>query len=128
LSIRINGAAVPAANPSAFTGAELTDIAVWKFGVSLGFNDAPMAITIEGHAEIRTNGQSQTYDAEGGIALGARLLELLGRKVSAVAYDQAAKVLALTFDGGVELTLRPSTQSGYETYQVNMPDGSMLVG
>jgi hypothetical protein len=128
LSIKINGVGVPAANPSLFTGAELTDVSVWKYGVSLGFNDAPMAITIEGDAEIKANGKSESYYAQGGTALGARLLEQLGRKVTSVAFESTSKLFVVVFDNGTELMLRPNAASGYETYQINMPDGSMLVG
>ena len=128
MSIKINGVGVPAANPAAFTGAELTDVSVWKYGVSLGFNDAPMAITIEGDAEIKADGKSETYYAQGSTALGARLLEQLGRKVTSVAFENTSKLFVVVFDNGTELTLRPNTASGYETYQINMPDGSMLVG
>ena len=103
-------------------------MSVWKYGVSLGFNDAPMAITIEGDAEIKANGKSETYDAQGGTALGARLLEQLGRKVTSVAFETTSKLFVVVFDNGTELTLRPNAGSGYETYQINMPDGSMLVG
>lgn len=128
MSIKINGVGVPAANPSAFTGAELTDVSVWKYGVSLGFNDAPMAITIEGNAGIKASGKSESYDAQGGTALGLRLLELLGRKVTSVAFETTSKLFVVVFDNGAELTLRPNAGSGYETYQINLPDGSMLVG
>ena len=117
---------IPRADPSIFKDAVLTSVMVWKYGVSLSFNDEPMAITIEGNAEIRSNGRSENHDAQGGIALGARLLELLDRKVVSVAYDEKAKALVLAFDGSVELTLRPD-DTGYESYQINVPGRSPLI-
>jgi hypothetical protein len=37
------------------------------------------------------------------------------------------KTIALSFDDGAKLMLRPD-DSGYESYNVNLPNGSIFVG
>ena len=119
----------PHASPddlASFKGAELTRVNVWKYGVTLTFDDAPRTITIEGGVELRAQGRIERYNQEIIVALGARVLALLGRSVvDAKATDE--KVFSLAFDDGTLLTLQPDG-SGYECYNVNLPDGSIFVG
>lgn len=119
----------PHASPAdlaGFKGTELTRVNVWKFGVTLTFDDEPRTITIEGGAEFRAQGRTERYDQEIIVAFGARVLALLGRTVvDANATDD--KVFSLAFDDGTLLTLQPDG-SGYECYNVNLPDGSIFVG
>jgi hypothetical protein len=107
-------------------GAELTSVHVWKFGVSLGFDNKPLTITIESNAEFRTRGQTEIYNQEVIVAFGARILSLVGQHVTEVGVTDG-KVLALSFDEGSNLTLRPDS-SGHESYSVNLPDGSIFIG
>ena len=115
-----------AADLAGFKGDELTGVSVWKTGVTLSFNNEVRTITIENNAEFRTHGRTETYNQELIVALGARVLSLMGRCVVEVqALDD--KTFALTFDDGATLTLRPDG-SGYECYTINLPDGSIFVG
>jgi hypothetical protein len=115
-----------ASDLAVFRDAELTTVTVWKFGVSLGFNDEPLTITVENNAEFHAQGRAEIYNQEIIVAFGARMLTLVGRRVSDVlATDD--KTLSLGFDEGSRLTLRPD-DSGYENYTVNLPDGSIFVG
>jgi len=115
-----------AADLASFKGAELTGVSVWKTGVTLGFNNEARTITIENNAEIRSYGRTETYNQELIVALGARVLSLMGHcAVDVQALED--KTFALTFDDGSILTLRPDG-SGYECYTVNLPDGSIFIG
>ena len=115
-----------AADLASFKGAELTGVSVWKTGVTLSFNNEARTITIENNAEFRSHGRTETYNQELIVALGARVLSLIGRcAVETQALED--KTFALTFDDGAILTLRPDG-SGYECYTVNLPDGSIFIG
>jgi hypothetical protein len=114
-----------AENLASLQAAELTGVFVWKFGVTLSFNNQPLTITVESNAEFRTQGRTEIYNQEVIVAFGARMLSLVGRNVVNVAV--ADKTVALTFDEGSMLTLRPDA-TGYESYIVNLPDGSVFVG
>jgi hypothetical protein len=115
-----------AADLESFKDAELTNVTVWKYGVSLTFNDEPRVITVESNAEFHCQGRTEIYNNEIIIGLGARTLSLIGRRVIEVLATED-KTFALTFDDGSKLTLRPDS-SGYECYTVNLPNGSIFVG
>jgi len=115
-----------AADLASFKGAELTGVSVWKAGVTLSFNNEARTIVIENNAEFRSHGRAETYNQELIVALGARVLSLMGHRVVEVqALDDRS--LTLTFDYSTILALRPDG-SGYECYTVNLPDGSIFVG
>jgi hypothetical protein len=109
-----------------FRDAVITTVTVWKHGVSLGFNDSPLAINIEDDAEVRTAGQGEQLSADNRIALAKRMLDLLGRHVvsAAVAADG---VFTMMLENNLELILRP-LESGYESYVIFLPDDTTLVG
>jgi len=107
-------------------GAELTGVHVWKYGVTLSFDNKPLSITVESNAEFRAQSRTEIYNQEVIIAFGARVLALVGFAVREFDVTQD-KVLTLAFDEGSSLTLRPDS-SGYESYTVNLPDGSIFVG
>ena len=111
---------------TSFKGAELTGVLVWKTGVTLSFNNEARTIAIENNAEFKSSGRTETYNQELIIALGARVLSLMGRSIAEV-QTLEDKTFALAFDDGAILTLRPDG-SGYECYTVNLPDGSIFVG
>ncbi len=111
---------------ASFKGAELTGVSVWKTGVTLSFNNEARTITIENNAEFRSHGRTETYNQELIVALGARVLSLIGRYAADVQVLED-KTFALSFDDGAMLTLRPDG-SGYECYTVNLPDGSIFIG
>jgi hypothetical protein len=107
-------------------GAELTNVSVWKYGVTLRFNNEPLTITVENNAELQSLGRTEIFNQEIIVGFGARMLSLIGRCVSAMqATDD--KTIALQFDDGSTLVLRPDA-SGYESYTVNLPNGSIFVG
>jgi hypothetical protein len=111
---------------ASFKGAELTGVSVWKAGVTLSFNNEARTITIENNAEFRSHGRTETYNQELIVALGARVLSLMGHcAVEVKALEDRS--LTLTFDDGAILALRPDG-SGYECYTVNLPNGSIYVG
>jgi hypothetical protein len=115
-----------AADLASFKGAELTGVSVWKAGVTLSFNNEARTITIENNAEFRSHGRTETYNQELIVALGARVLSLMGHcAVEVKALEDRS--LTLTFDDGAILALRPDG-SGYECYTVNLPNGSIYVG
>ena len=94
--------------------------------MTLSFNNEARTITIENNAEFRSYGRIETYNQELIVALGARVLSLIGHcAVEVQALED--KTFALTFDDGAILTLRPDG-SGYECYTINLPDGSIFVG
>ena len=109
-----------------FKGAELTGVTVWKFGVTLAFNDEPRTVTVESGIEFRSQGRTEVYNQEIVVAFGARILSLMGRRVVelAVADDN---ILSFEFDEGSVLTLRPD-DTGTESYSINLPDGSVFAG
>ncbi len=119
-----------AAGLSILEGAELTGVFVWKFGVTLSFGDRPdqnpLTITVESNAEFRAQGRAEIYNQEVIVAFGARMLALVGFAVREIAVTDG-KTLTLAFEEGSALTLRPDS-TGYESYTVNLPDGSMFVG
>ena len=109
-----------------FKAAELTSVSVWKFGVTLAFNDEPRTITVESGIEFRSQGRTEVYNQEIITAFGARILSLMGRRVVELkATDD--KILSFEFDEGSVLTLRPD-DTGTESYAINLPDGSMFTG
>ncbi len=111
---------------ASFKGAELTGVSVWKTGVTLSFNNEARTITIENNAEFRSHGRTETYNQELIVALGARVLSLIGRYAADVQVLED-KTFALSFDDGAMLTLRPDG-SGYECYTISLPDGSIFIG
>jgi hypothetical protein len=115
-----------AADLEGFKGAELTSVIVWKFGVSLTFNDEPRVITIESNAEFHSQGRTEVYNQEIIVGFGARALTLIGRRVIDLVATED-KTFSLSFDDGSKLTLRPDS-SGYECYTVNLPNGSIFIG
>jgi hypothetical protein len=109
-----------------FKGVELTGVTVWKFGVTLAFNDEPRTVTVESGIELRTQGRTEVYNQEIVVAFGARILSLMGRRVvELTATDD--KILSFEFDEGSVLTLRPD-DTGTESYSINLPDGSVFAG
>jgi hypothetical protein len=124
-----SGKPVPSASPTdlaSLKGAELTTVIVWKFGVSLRFNDQPLTITVENNAEFQSRGRTEIYNQEIIVAFGARVLSLVGHRVVDVFADEG-KTLALGFDDGSTLTVQPD-RSRYESYTDNLPNGSIFVG
>jgi Family of unknown function (DUF6188) len=115
-----------AADLASFKNAELTSVNVWKFGVTLSFNDEPRSITVESNAEFQAQGRTEIYNQEIIVAFGARVLSLVGRHVTD-ALATPDKTFTLSFDDGSKLILRPDS-SGHECYTVNLPDGSFFVG
>ena len=109
-----------------FKGAELTSVTVWKFGVTLSFNNEPRAVTIESSVEFRSQGRTEAYNQEIIVAFGARILSLMNRRVVELSAPED-KVLSFEFDDGSMLTLRPD-DTGYESYTVNLPNGSVFAG
>jgi len=107
-------------------GAELTNVSVWKYGVTLSFNDEPLTITVENNAEFQSQGRTEIFNQEIIIGFGARMLSLVGRCVSDMQATED-KAIVLSFDDGSKLALRPD-DSGYESYTVNLPNGSIFVG
>jgi Family of unknown function (DUF6188) len=107
-------------------GAELTNVSVWKYGVSLGFDDEPLTITVESGAEVQSQGRTEVFGQETIVGFGTRMLPLVGRRVSDM-QASADKTIVLSFDDGTMLVLR-TDDSGYESYQVNLPNGSIFVG
>jgi hypothetical protein len=114
------------ANPlERFKGAELTTVMVWKFGVKLSFDDEPCTITIENNVEFASRGQTESYNQGVIVSFGAHVVSLIGCHIIDLQIAEN-KTLALNFDDGSILTVRPD-MSGYESYQVSSPDG-MLIG
>lgn len=107
-------------------GAELTGVFVWKYGVTLSFDNKPLTITVENDAELHSQGRTEIYNQEVIVAFGARVLSLVGFAVRDMSVTDD-KVLTLAFDEGSSVTLRPDS-SGSESYSVNLPDGSLFVG
>jgi hypothetical protein len=111
-------------------GAELTGVFIWKFGATLSFDnkpdDKPLTITVENNAEFRAQGRIESYNQEVIVAFGARILSLIGFSVRDLQITDD-KVLTLSFDEGSAVTLRPDS-TGFESYTVNLPDGSIFVG
>jgi hypothetical protein len=99
---------------------------VWKFGVTLSFNDEPRTITIENNIEFRSEGRTEVYNQEIIVAFGARILSLMNRRVIELRASED-KILSFEFDDGSMLTLRPD-DTGYESYTVNLPNGSVFTG
>jgi len=114
------------ADLESFKGAELTGVTVWKFGVTLSFNDEPRTITIENNVEFRSEGRTEVYNQEIIVAFGARILSLMNRRIVELRTSED-KILSFEFDEGSMLTLRPD-DTGYESYTVNLPNGSVFVG
>jgi hypothetical protein len=114
------------ADLESFKAAELTSVMVWKFGVTLAFNNEPRTVTVESGIEFRSQGRTEVYNQEIIVAFGARVLSLMGRRVVELkATDD--KILSFEFDEGSVLTLRPD-DTGYESYSINLPDGSVFTG
>ena len=109
-----------------FKGAELTSVNVWKFGVTLAFNDEQRTITVEGPVEFRSQGHIESYNQEIIVAFGARVLSLMGRRIVGIEAS-ADNSLLFEFDEGTTLRLLPD-ETGYECYQIDLPDGTMIVG
>jgi len=120
---------IPAASLTdleSFKAAELTSVIVWKFGVTLAFNNEPRTVTVESGVEFRSQGRTEVYNQEIIVAFGARILSLMGRRVVELKATED-KILSFEFDEGSVLTLRPE-DTGYESYAINLPDGSVFTG
>jgi hypothetical protein len=120
---------IPAASVAdleSFKGAELTGVNVWKFGVTLRFNDEIRTVTVESGVEFRSQGRTEVYNQEIIVAFGARILSLLGRRVVELRAAED-RILSFEFDEGSTLILHPDG-TGYESYTVNLPDGSVFAG
>jgi hypothetical protein len=114
------------ADLESFKGAELTGVNVWKFGVTLAFNGEPRTITVESGIEFRSQARTEVYNQEIIVAFGARILWLMGRRVVELKAT-GDKIISFEFDEGSVLTLRPD-DTGYESYVINLPDGSVFTG
>jgi hypothetical protein len=114
------------ADLESFKTAELTSVMVWKFGVTLAFNNEPRTVTVESGVEFRSQGRTEVYNQEIIVAFGARILSLMGRRVVELKGTDD-KILSFEFDEGSVLTLRPD-DTGYESYSINLPDGSVFTG
>jgi hypothetical protein len=120
---------IPGASPAdlkCLQNAELTGVNVWKHGVTLTFNNRPLTITIESNAEFQAQGRAEVFQQEVIVAFGARMLSLISLNVVEVSVS-TGKTLTLLFSDGSRVTLRPDA-SGYESYSVNLPDGSLFIG
>ena len=84
------------------------------------------SITIESGVEFRTQGRTEVYNQEIIVAFGARILSLMNRRVVELRAGED-KILSFEFDEGSVLTLRPD-DTGYESYTVNLPNGSVFAG
>ena len=115
-----------AADLACLQDAELTGVNVWKYGVTLCFSNQPLTITVESNAEFRAQGRAEFFQQEVIVAFGARVLALLGCNVVRVAVE-GEKTLSLDFSEGSKVTLRPD-ETGYESYSVSLPDGSLFIG
>jgi hypothetical protein len=114
------------ADLESFKAAELTSVMVWKFGVTLAFNNEPRTVTVESGVEFRSQGRTEVYNQEIIVAFGARILSLMGRRVVELKGTDD-KILSFEFDEGSVLTLRPD-DTGYESYSIKLPDGSVFTG
>lgn len=114
------------ADLESFKAAELTSVMVWKFGVTLAFNNEPRTVTVESNVEFRSQGRTEIYNQEIIVAFGARILSLMGHRVVELKAPDD-KILSFEFDEGSVLTLRPD-DTGYESYSINLPDGSVFTG
>ena len=114
------------ADLESFKAAELTSVMVWKFGVTLAFNNEARTVTVESGVEFRSQGRTEIYNQEIIVAFGARILSLMGRRVVELKASDD-KILSFEFDEGSVLTLRPD-DTGYESYAINLPDGSVFTG
>ena len=88
---------------SVLQGAELTGVFVWKYGVTLSFDNRPdhnpLTITVESNAEFRAQGRAEIFNQEVIVAFGARMLSLVGFAVREVTVTDG-KMLTLAFDEG----------------------------
>jgi len=119
----------PGASPAdlkCLQDAELTGVNVWKYGVTLTFNNRPLTITVESNAEFQAQGRAEVFQQEVIVAFGARMLSLIGSNVVEVSIN-TGKMLTLLFTDGSKVTLRPDP-TGNESYSVNLPDGSLFIG
>ena len=114
------------ADLESFKAAELTSVMVWKFGVTLAFNNEPLTVTVESNVEFRSQGRTEIYNQEIIVAFGARILSLMGHRVVELKTPDD-KILSFEFDEGSVLTLRPD-DTGTESYSINLPDGSVFTG
>ncbi len=62
------------ADLESFKAAELTSVMVWKFGVTLAFNNEPRTVTVESSVEFRSQGRTEIYNQEIIVAFGARIV------------------------------------------------------
>lgn len=106
--------------------AVVTTVTAWRHGVTLGFNDSPLAINIEGGATLESHGNAESFDEDDRIPLAKRLLDLLGAHVAAAAVFND-ETFAIAFESDLKLIIRPDG-SGTESYAIFLPDGSTLVG
>ena len=107
-------------------GAVVTTVTAWRHGVTLGFNDSPLAINIEGGATLESPGRTESFGEDDRISLAKRLLDLLGAHAAAAAVFND-ETFAIAFESDLKLIIRPDG-SGAESYAIFLPDGSTLVG
>lgn len=120
---------MPGASPAdlaCLKDAELTGVNVWQYGVTLTFNNRPLTVTVESNAEFQAQGRAEIFQQEVIVAFGARMLSLIGCHVAEIGVTDS-RTLTLLFSDGSRVTLRPDT-TGYESYSVNLPDGSLFIG
>jgi hypothetical protein len=113
-------------NLSALENVEIILVSIWKYGVTLHLSNNG-SITIEGKAELKIDGKLEVLDGQDGTNLGTCLLTLLESKIISVAFDEANQKLCLVFDSNTELTLTREPDSPYESYQVGVADGMLVV-
>jgi hypothetical protein len=117
---------------TSFQGAVVTSVMAWQHGVSLGFNDEPRSINVEGPAHVRAGGRTEHYAAESvpgsvaSVALAKRLLDLIGRRVDRIAVSEDG-ALVIAFGQDFVLTV-PADDSDCEAYVISFPDEFILAG
>ena len=89
------------ADLASFKGAELTGVNVWKFGVTLAFNDGSRTITVESGIEFRSQGRTEVYNQE---IIVAFYRAAFGRKPTAAEQKAATELItqAPTLKEGLE--------------------------
>lgn len=107
-------------------GAVVTTVTAWRHGVTLGFNDSPLAINIEGDVDFGAGERVERFSGEDHVALARRLLDCLGAHVmsATLASDES---LTIAFASDLKLIVR-ADDSGYESYVIFLPDGATLSG
>jgi hypothetical protein len=106
----------------ALKGKELTTVSVWKFGVTLIFDEDAFTITIENNAQLDSPGRErELYNQERIVAFGAQVVSLIGRRIAALNISEDG-TLKIGFDEESTVLVRRDP-SGYESYQLGCSDG-----